>query len=56
MKPDRPPGATRDTELRPSYVLELRAEPGVDGYRALRKLLRYAGRALGLRCVALVEQ
>jgi hypothetical protein len=40
---------------RPHYVLVLRPEPGVDGLRALRALLKFALRPLGLRCVKIEE-
>jgi hypothetical protein len=41
---------TPDAE-RPAFTIVLRPEPGVDGTRALRRLLRYALRVCGLRCV-----
>ena len=39
------------TEPRQRFVLELQALPGVDGWRALRRLLKLALRAFGLKCV-----
>jgi hypothetical protein len=44
------------TKPRPSFVLELRPEPGVDPVLALRSLLKAALRRFGLRCVSLKEQ
>ena len=32
------------------FIITLRPLPGVDGLRGLRRLLRYALRACGLRC------
>ena len=37
---------------RPVFVLHLRPEPGVDAERALRRLLKTALRAFGLRALA----
>ena len=37
---------------RPAYRLLLRPEPRVDGERALKALLKYSLRRLGLRCVS----
>jgi hypothetical protein len=39
-------------EERPTYVLQLRPEPGVDPVRALRAVLKVALRRYGLRCVS----
>ena len=36
---------------RPTYVLRLRPEPGVDAVRALRGALKVLLRRFGLRCV-----
>jgi hypothetical protein len=38
---------------RPTYVLTLRPEPGVDGLRALRRALKVLLRTFGLRCVTI---
>lgn len=46
------------TPPRPTYRIELRAEPGVVGdqaVRGLRGLLKVLGRSYGLRCVSAVE-
>jgi hypothetical protein len=42
---------------RQSFVLELRAEPGVDGWRALKLALKVLLRGFGLKCtrVRIVE-
>ena len=40
---------------RPTYRLLLRPEPGVDGERALRRLLKIALRRFRLRCIS-IEQ
>jgi hypothetical protein len=37
-------------EDRPTFLVSLQPKPGVDPVRALRRLLKYASRALGLRC------
>jgi hypothetical protein len=37
---------------RPVFILEVRAEPGVDAIRALRWLLKSMRRRFGLRCVS----
>ena len=37
------------------YVVELRPEPGIDGVRALRALLKLGLRRFGLRCVRVEE-
>jgi hypothetical protein len=39
----------------PAFVVELHAEPGIDGIRSLRALLKIASRRLGLRCVDVRE-
>jgi len=36
---------------RPTFIIELRPEPGVDPIRALRLVLKAASRRYGLRCV-----
>ena len=36
---------------RPIFVLRLRPEPGVNGYRALRELLKRLLRTHGFRCL-----
>jgi hypothetical protein len=38
-----------------TFVVTLRPERGVDGIRALRTLLKFAGRRLGLRAVDVRE-
>jgi hypothetical protein len=40
---------------RPIYRLLLQPEPRVDGDRALKALLKFALRRLGLRCVSVEE-
>jgi hypothetical protein len=40
---------------RPTFVLELCPEPGVDPVRALRAVLKVALRRYGLRCVSARE-
>jgi hypothetical protein len=40
---------------RPVYTIRLRPEPGVDGIRALRALLKRALRAHRLRCISVEE-
>jgi hypothetical protein len=44
------------TPDRPTFTLTFRPEPGVDGARALRALLKIALRRLGLKCVAADER
>ena len=44
------------TEPRPIYVVRLRPERGVDAIRELRRLLKYAGRRLGLRAIDVREE
>jgi hypothetical protein len=39
----------------PTFVVELRPEPDVDGIRAMRRALKYCRRVCGLRCVSIVE-
>jgi hypothetical protein len=39
------------TNDRPTFIIELRPEPGVNPIRALRLLLKTASRRYGLRCV-----
>jgi hypothetical protein len=41
---------------RSSFTVTLRPEVGVDGLRALRRLLKVALRSFGLRCVAVRER
>jgi hypothetical protein len=41
---------------RPTYALELRAEPGVDAVRALRAVLKNMLRRYGLRCISAYEE
>lgn len=40
---------------RPTFTLELRPEPGVDGVLALRALLKTTLRRFGLRCISANE-
>jgi hypothetical protein len=40
---------------RRAFVVQLRAEPGIDGIKALRALLKFAGRRLGLRAIDVRE-
>jgi hypothetical protein len=42
---------TTSAKDRPTFIIELRPEPGVDPIRALRLLLKAASRRYGLRCV-----
>jgi hypothetical protein len=44
------------TEQRRTFVLRLRAAPGTDAIRSLRRLLKIALRQLGLRCVDAYEE
>jgi hypothetical protein len=41
---------------RPTFVLRLRAAPGIDAVRNLRALLKIALRQLGLRCLEAYEE
>jgi hypothetical protein len=41
---------------RPTYVVTLRPERGVDGVRALRWLLKTALRRVGLRAITAIER
>jgi len=43
------------TYARPVFVLRLEAKPGADPIRALRSLLKIAGRQFHLRCVDAYE-
>jgi len=43
------------TSARPVFVLRLEAKPGTDPIRALRSLLKIAGRQFHLRCVDAYE-
>ena len=43
------------TSARPVFVLRLEARPGTDAIRALRSLLKVAGRKFRLRCVDAYE-
>jgi hypothetical protein len=38
-----------------TFIMTLRSEPGVDGIRMLRALLKLAWRRFGLRCIAARE-
>lgn len=52
-----PEGRFRDLEAaeRPTFKLLVRAEPRVDGIRALRWLLKGMLRGYGLRCLSVTE-
>ena len=41
---------------RPTFLLRLRAQKNIDPIKALRRLLKYALRACGLRAVSLEEE
>jgi hypothetical protein len=43
-------------EKRPTFVLTLRAAPGIDSIRALRWALKFLWRRFGLRCVSVEER
>jgi hypothetical protein len=43
-------------DRRPIFTIRLRPEPGTDGYRALRGLLKRALRGYGLRCIFCIEE
>ena len=43
-------------DRRPVYTIRLRPEPGTDGIRSLRGLLKRALRSHGLRCVSVEEE
>jgi hypothetical protein len=47
--------STAPAKKRPTFVLELRAAPGVDPILALRRLLKDAWRCYGLKCIAAHE-
>jgi Bifunctional DNA primase/polymerase, N-terminal len=52
-----PPRAGQEqTALPPIYLLRLRTAPGRDPVRALKALLKYAWRCLGLRCLSLEHE
>jgi hypothetical protein len=46
---------TKPAKERPTFVLELRPEPGVDPVLALRALIKAALRRYGLRCISATE-
>ena len=48
--------ARSTAEDRPVFVLEMRAEPGIDPVHALRATLKVALRRHGLRCIAASEK
>jgi hypothetical protein len=48
--------STAAPEQRSYFTVRLRALPGVDGVRALRKLLKFGLRACGLRAVSIAEE
>jgi hypothetical protein len=43
-------------EKRSTFVLTLRAAPGIDSVRALRWALKFLWRRIGLRCVSVEER
>jgi hypothetical protein len=47
---------TAEEPARPSFTVTLRPEPGVDGHRALRALLKAAKRLHALTCIACQEE
>jgi hypothetical protein len=54
MTSAHPPNSTAASTApasRPTFVLEFRAEPGIDAIKSIRALLKFAGRRLGLRAV-----
>jgi hypothetical protein len=53
--PDHTSHGADNPAVRPSYTLELRPEPGVDGVQALRQVLRRLLRDHGLRCLTVRE-
>jgi hypothetical protein len=46
---------TERTRRRPIFVVRLRAAPGRDPIRSLRRLLKYEWRVCGLRAIAVSE-
>jgi hypothetical protein len=47
--------STAPARDRPTFVLELRPEPGIDPVLALRALLKVTRRRFGLRCISAHE-
>jgi hypothetical protein len=47
---------TDETSKRPIFTLTVRAQPGVDGIRALRAWLKIGLRTFGLRCVEITRR
>jgi hypothetical protein len=47
---------TARTPARPTYLVRLRPEPGVDATRALRRALKFLLRSFGLRAVLVEEE
>jgi len=45
-----------DADNRPTYLLRLRPEKGVDPVRALRHALKRLLRSYGMKCVSVVEE
>jgi hypothetical protein len=43
-------------EQKQIFVLRIAGKPGVDSIRAIRRLLKYAGRQLGLRALDVREE
>jgi hypothetical protein len=52
----RPTNPIRRTCDRPVVKLVVQPEPGVDGTRAVRRLLKFALRTCGLRCISAEEE
>jgi len=53
--PNSTAASTAPARDRPTFVLEFRAEPGIDAIKSLRALLKFAGRRLGLRAIDVRE-
>jgi hypothetical protein len=41
---------------RPIYIVHFQAMPNIDAIKAVRALLKFAGRRLGLKAVKIIEQ
>ena len=57
--PQTPAGGNAEQtarQPRPGVVITLRPAAGVDEIPALKRLLKYAGRVCGLRCVSIVGE
>jgi hypothetical protein len=53
---DDPLHSDHSRQVQATFVLRLRAEPGVDAIRALRALLKVALRRHGLRCTSIKQE